>query len=149
MRNLPYKRGLLAVALIGAIAGAAAQDTPARVTVTGQKNASPWFKAESQHFVVYSNTRNEDVTLLLNNLERLDYVLRIYTKEFISARTAPQKITLYYHGDAAGFETATPGRPEEAVGLYNSCGAGVQGFGLHLDRIPSPGKEQLAIAVTF
>jgi hypothetical protein len=144
MRNLSYQTGLLAAALFSAAIGAAAQDVPARVTVTGQKNASSWFKAESQHFVVFSNTRNEDVTLLLDNLERLDYVLRIYTREFISGRSAPQKITLYYHGDSVGFDAATPGRPQEAVGLYSSCGAGVQGFGTHLDRIPSPGREQLA-----
>lgn len=144
MRNPSYTAGLLAAVLIGAAASAAAQDAPASVTVTGYKNASPWIKAESQHFVVYSNTRNEDVTLLLDNLERLDYVLRIYTKEYLTARAAPQKITLYYHGDIVGFNAATPARPEEAVALYSSCGAGVQGFGVHLDRIPSLGKEQLA-----
>lgn len=33
--------------------------------------------------------------------------------------------------------------PADAVGLYSSCASGVQGFGVHLERIPSLGDEQL------
>lgn len=140
---------LLAATLIGQAAAQQTATPPApadaaSVTVAGLKHASPWFKAESQHFVVYSDTRHEDVSELLNNLERLDFVLRLYTRDFLVARNAPQKMTLYYHASDVSFKAATPDQPEEAVALYNSCGAGVQGFGLHLERVPGMTKEQLA-----
>jgi tetratricopeptide (TPR) repeat protein len=154
MNARPVPSALLAAVLTAALAGgvrnASAQSpapstgAPQSVTVTGQKKASPWFKAESAHFIVYSNTGNDDVQQLLTNMERLDYVLRIYTKDFQSARMAPQKMTLYYHDRAEGFDAAVADEPEEAVGLYTSCGAGVQGYGVHLERIASLGDGQLA-----
>ena len=43
-----------------------------RVEVAGRKVAlSSWFRAESPHFVVYSDAREEDVASLLDNLEKL------------------------------------------------------------------------------
>lgn len=141
--------GLAATVLLCAATGASAQQTatPAAtpsVAVKGYKNASPWFKAESQHFIVFSNTSNDDVTQLLKNLEKLDHVLRIYTKEYQAGGVTRQKTTLYYHDRIGGFNDAVSDQPEEAVGLYNSCRAGVQGFGVHLERIPSLSNEQLA-----
>lgn len=128
---------LLAVLASGA---AGAQQS---VTVAGQKNASPWMKAESQHFIVYSNTGNDDVRQLLENLEKLDHVLRIYTNGYRIAVSPKQKITLYYHGSAGSFDDAVAGEPSEAVGLYNSCGHGVQAYAVHLDRIEVLRPEQL------
>src|ERR1043165_4047848 len=50
-----------------------------RVEVAGRKTElSPWFRAESPHFVVYSDTREEDVAPLLDNLAKLDRLLRAY-----------------------------------------------------------------------
>ena len=44
-----------------------------RVEVAGKKaELSSWLRAESQHFIVYSDTREEDVTPLLENLEKLE-----------------------------------------------------------------------------
>jgi hypothetical protein len=113
------------------------------VTVVGQRDASSWFRAESQHFIVFSDTTNEDVTALLNNLERLDYLLRIYTKAFRKIDNEEQKLTFYYHSRASGLNEIDADRPADAVGLYSSCGSGVQGFGVHLKRIDSLSNEQL------
>lgn len=132
-----------AVCLFSAFDAGAQDASPQSVTVTGQKHASPWFRAESQHFVVYSDTRNEDVTQLLNNLEKLDHLLRIYTKDYQVARGAPQKLSLYFHDRIEGFNALAADEPEEAVGLYNSCGAGVQGFAVNLKRIESLRNDQL------
>jgi hypothetical protein len=114
------------------------------VTVSGLKNASPWLKAESQHFIVFSNTGNDDVRQLLDNLEKLDHVLRLYTQGYRIAVSPRQKITLYYHDRIGSFNDAVADAPQEAVGLYNSCGHGVQGYAVRLDSIASLRPEQLA-----
>lgn len=134
-----WKKMLLLAALASGAAGAQQS-----VTVTGQKNASPWQKAESQHFIVYSNTGNDDVRQLLDNLEKLDYVLRLYTRDYRTAVGPRQKITLYYHDRVGSFIDAVTDAPQEAVGLYNSCGHGVQGYAVHLESIPTLRPEQLA-----
>jgi hypothetical protein len=77
------KKLILLAAMVSSAAGAQQS-----VTVAGQKNASPWLKAESQHFIVFSNTSNDDVRQLLDNLEKLDHVLRLYTNGY---RTAPSQ----------------------------------------------------------
>jgi hypothetical protein len=149
-RHLNSARLLAAVFLCGAI-GANAQQTPAppasqSVIVKGIKDPSSWFRAESQHFVVFSDTSRDDVTQLLNNLEKLDHLLRIYTRKYNTGASAAQKMTLYYHGRIEGFTDAAPDHPNEAVGLYSSCGAGVQGFAVNLQPIESTSNEQLARA---
>ena len=68
-----------------------------RITVQGQKNPSVWFKAESQHFVVYSDASQPDVAELLHNMERLDFLLRVYTSAYFKAQPREPKLTLYYH----------------------------------------------------
>ena len=155
MRHRMIKTGLLIAAFFGAagIAGAAGaapaqQPAPAgaaqTVVVAGQKNASKWFRAESQHFIVTSDTSNEDARLLLNNLEKLDYLLRAYTKNYRIDAGAQQKLSLYYHNRMASFNEVATGQPDEAVGLYNSCGAAVQGFAVHLEPIPKLADTELS-----
>ena len=122
-------------------ASASAQQS---VTVTGQKNASPWIKAESQHFVMYSNAGNDNARALLDNLEKLDHVLRLYTSDYLIAAAPRQKMTLYYHDGIGGFNDAVAGAPQEAAGLYNSCGHGVQGYAVNLEPIVEMKPEQLA-----
>ncbi|MBW8847462.1 MAG: hypothetical protein JF607_21065 [Burkholderiales bacterium] len=115
-----------------------------RVTVAARKGeVSEWFRADSPHFVVYSDAREEDVIGLLKNLEKLDHLLRIYTLPVRQAQTEEPKLTLYYHGRAAALRDIDDGLPANAIGLYSSCSSGVQGFGVDLDRITSLGDEQL------
>ena len=98
------------------------------VVVAGQKHASDWFRVESQHFIVYSDTSNEDVALLLNQLEKLDQMLRSYTKPFLKATGNEPKLTFYYHDSATDLDGLAVNQPANAIGLYSSCNAGVQGF---------------------
>jgi len=109
-----------------------AQQAPS-VVVAGQRHASPWFRVESQHFVVYSNTSNDSVATLLNQLEKLDFMLRIYTQPFLKASGAEPKLTFYYHNGAVALNALAIEQPANAIGLYSSCRAGVQGFGVQLD----------------
>ena len=92
---------LAGLTLLSAQAASAQQADPApsdqRVVVQGQKDQSDWFKAESEHFVVYSDTSRDNVFQLMNNLERLDFILRIYTKPYLRPRPREPKLTLYFH----------------------------------------------------
>lgn len=106
-----------------------------RITVQGQKNPSVWFKAESQHFVVYSDASQADVAELLHNMERLDFLLRVYTSAYFKAQPREPKLTLYYHDKVGALAEHAGKAPADAIGLYNSCSAGVQAAGVKLDPI--------------
>ncbi|MYM88652.1 tetratricopeptide repeat protein [Rugamonas sp. FT82W] len=124
-----------------ALMNAQAQQQPATapsVVVAGQRHASPWFRAESQHLVVYSNTSNSQVADLLNQLEKLDYMLRLYTQPFLKSSGAEPRLTFYYHDGAVTLNPLGVRQPANAIGLYNSCNAGVQGYGVRL----APGDEE-------
>lgn len=101
------------------------------VVISGQQNVSNWFRAESQHFIVYSDTKHDDVTLLLNKLERFDYLLHLYTKAEDKGDAGP-KLTLYYQARIKDLKLVDRDQPAYAVGLYNSCAQAVQGFGAHM-----------------
>ena len=139
----------LTTALCLLAAGSAAAQQPAdanleRVQVSGKKGAvSPWLRAESRRFVVYSDAREEDVALLLSNLEKLDHLLRIYTLPSRQTEQQEPKLTLYYSGSISNLREVDDSMPANALGLYSSCASGVQGFGVQLERIRSLGDEQL------
>jgi tetratricopeptide (TPR) repeat protein len=118
-----------------------------RVQVAGKKGeASNWFRAESQHFVVFSDTREEDVSQFLDNLEKFDHLLRIYAQPHQTPSSPEPKLTLYYHASLSDLRRVGDGSPVDAVGLYSSCASGVQGFGAHLERIPTLDDAQLGKA---
>ncbi|RZL38481.1 MAG: hypothetical protein EOP35_05690 [Rubrivivax sp.] len=153
MRNGPWANalatataaviGLLSVGSAGAQAPAPTNVEP-RVTVVGRKGAaSDWVRAESPHFVVYSDAGEDDVTQLLGNLEKLDNLLRIYTASLRQAAQPEAKLTLYFHNSASELREIEASQPADAVGLYSSCARGVQGFAVHLERIHSLADEQL------
>ena len=117
-----------------------------RVTVQGMKNASAWFKAESQHFVIYSDTSRDTVFQLLNNLERLDYLLRLYTSAYGKPQPLESKLTVYFHQRPGALAQFADTPPRDAVGLYNSCSAGVQGAGVLLAPITELANAELSKA---
>ncbi|GAB2862930.1 hypothetical protein GCM10027277_34420 [Pseudoduganella ginsengisoli] len=138
------------MALLGAHAAGAQETSPAPagelITIQGQKNPSAWFKAESQHFIVYSNTSRQDVTDLLNNMERLDFLLRVYTKAYFKEQQHESKLTLYYHNRLGTLEVHAPKLPANAVGVINSCSPGVQAAGVQFAPIVQLDNARLATA---
>lgn len=121
-----------------------AQADSQRVEVVAKKGeVSRWIRAESQHLVVYSDAREEDVTLLLSNLEKLDHLLRIYARPARPAEQHEPKLTLYFHARPSDLRQIDGDLPADAVGLYSSCASGVHGFGVHLERISNLGDDQL------
>jgi hypothetical protein len=136
-----------AALLLGAgPAAAQAQAGAQSVVVSGQRDLSSWLRAESPHFVVYTDTSGADVTRLLTQLERLDALLRLYTAPF--ARTSGElpapKFTLYYLNRNMAFARFAAGAPEQAIGLVNSCVAGIVGVGVRVQEIAELTDAQLA-----
>ena len=110
------------------------------IVINAQQNASNWFRAESQHLIVYSDTKQEQVNQLLNKLERFDYLLRLYSNIEKPADAQP-KLTLYYQSRIKDLNEIDKDQPPYAIGLYTSCAKGVQAFGSHMyygvnDKIP-------------
>ncbi|MVW60989.1 hypothetical protein GPY61_13725 [Massilia sp. NEAU-DD11] len=100
---------------------------PSTVVVKGVRDPSAWFRIESQHLIVYSNDDPDDVIELVNNLERLDAVLRLYLKPFLDGREALPKLTLYFQ--------ARPDLPPEigavdgaTTSLTSRCASGTLAF---------------------
>jgi hypothetical protein len=115
---------------------------PSRVVVQGLRDQSKWFRAESPHFVVYSDTSQADVRQLLNNLERFDRLLRAFMDIADKPGSGP-KMRFYYEARQSAFKPFEGETPFEAVGLVTSCPDGVQAFGVRLDPIPELAGEQL------
>lgn len=136
-----------ALGFVAAIPAGAQQPGPAdsqRIEVVAKKGeVSKWIRGESQHLVVYSDAREEDVTLLLGNLEKLDHLLRIYARPARPAEQQEPKLTLYFHARPSDLGQIDGDLPADAVGLYSSCASGVHGFAVHLERIASLHDEEL------
>jgi hypothetical protein len=136
-----------ALSLLVAHAAHAQQPAPAdsqRIEVVAKRgDVATWIRGESQHLVVYSDAREEDVTALLDNLEKLDHLLRSYTQAARSAEQPEAKLTLYFHARPSDLGRIDDDLPADAVGLYSSCACGVHGFGVHVERIPPLRDDQL------
>ncbi|MBW8901788.1 MAG: hypothetical protein JF619_27595, partial [Massilia sp.] len=150
MKRQLHSCALAALTLLSTLPAGAQHAEPVpseqRVTVQGMKNASAWFKAESQHFVVYSDTSRASVFQLLNNLERLDYLLRLYTSAYGKPQPLESKLTLTFHKRPGALAQFADTPPRDAVGLYSSCSAGVQGAGVLLAPITELANAELSKA---
>jgi hypothetical protein len=150
MRNRFAANALVAAlcVLSASLAGAqqAGQTSPEQtvtVTAVAKGAISKWFRAESQHLIVYSDAAEEDVTELLDNLEKLDHLLRIYTRPIRDGAWPEQKLTLYYGSRLSELGEIDEDLPADAVGLYSSCASGVRGFAVHIEHIAHLGDAQL------
>lgn len=126
------KRVAAAIALFYTLTANAQQ----AVTIQGQKHPSAWFRAESEHFVVYADTTRDSAGLMLQDLERLDDLLRLYTKPFFRSRPDGPKLTFYYRQRKNDLQQHAGMMARGAIGLYTSCSAGVQGAGVEISPMP-------------
>jgi tetratricopeptide (TPR) repeat protein len=125
----------MAIALVPA--GASASESPkvivkgkhdpSTVVVKGVRDPSEWFRIESQHVIVYSNDDPDDAIEMVNNLERLDFLLRLYLKPFLDENETTPKFTLYFQ-DRASWPEEIGEHSTFAVGMLNSCVSGTQAF---------------------
>jgi hypothetical protein len=107
---------------------------PNEVVIKGVRDPSAWFRIESQHVVVYSDSDPEQAIQLVNHLERLDYVLRMYLKPFLVPQNDPPKLTLYFQ-DRLDWAAGLGELPGEKGGLVDSCVSGTQAFTFNQGRM--------------
>ncbi len=96
------------------------------------RHTSQWFKAESAHFIVYSDTERKDVAGLIGKLERFRYVLRSYLRQDTTTETNEPKLEIYYLSHEQDLDIAHPNGPEYSIGLYQSCEDGTQAYAVHM-----------------
>jgi len=133
---------LVAIVLLPASAAEVAPDKvivkgkhdTSEVVIKGVRDPSAWIRVESQHLVIYSDSDAEQVIDLANNLERLDYVLRMYLKPFLIRQTEPPKLTLYFQ-DRFDWAPGLGKFPADAVGLIDGCVSGTQAFTFNQGRM--------------
>ena len=100
---------------------------PSTVVVKGVRDPSAWFRIESQHLIMYYDDDPDEVIELVNNLERLDYLLRLYLKPFMATQATTPKPTLYFQGRLS-WPQGIGENPASALGMVTSCVSATQTF---------------------
>jgi tetratricopeptide (TPR) repeat protein len=117
---------------------------PSTIVIKGVRDPSAWFRLESPHLVVYSDDTPEQAIELVENLERLDYVMRLYLQSFLVDRQKAAKITLVFQHAVNWPRELNVLNPRQAVGLVNSCESGTQMFTTDIGRIWKADKASVA-----
>lgn len=86
--------------------------------------------------MVYADTTRDSARLMLQDLERLDHLLRLYTKPFFKSGPDEPRLTLYYRQRKGDLQQHAGTVAKGALGLYTSCNAGVQGAGVEIGPMP-------------
>jgi len=144
------KRTALAAIVVSALAGgvcAAQEAAPQSIVVTGQRGTSSWTRAESAHVVVVSNAAREEVARLVEHLERLDALLRMFTADYGGPAAGPEpKLNLMYLDDSHLLDRVVADRPFAGIGLFRDCADGAQGFLVHTEALPAVADDRLSTA---
>jgi tetratricopeptide (TPR) repeat protein len=127
-----YVYPLLMAALL--IPAAVFASDPSRIVIKGARDPSDWVRIESRHLVVYSNTDPDQAIRLADNLEKLDYVLRLYLKPFLLPEDGSPKYTLYFQRGSS-WAPGIGDHADKAASLVDSCAAATQAFTFDGDRI--------------
>lgn len=77
-----------------------------------------WRKAETRHFVIYSNSSERDLRDDAVNLERADQLMRTYFG--LPDGEVERKLSVYLVGARRELTTAAPDLPEGAAGVYSA-----------------------------
>jgi nitroreductase len=106
----------------------------ALITVQGERRrpTHDWLRAQSQHFIVYTNRRRTDADQLLRRMEAFHRVLRLSIGLPAQDTARPARTTLYYLSDERDLARVLPGGPDQAIGAYATCADGVVGLGVDL-----------------
>lgn len=105
---------------------------PGEVLVTGQNEVSKWFQSESSHFEIFSDTSREEINELLDQLEKFDYVLRVFTNTALSP-SSKVKQRLYITRDFDDLSLIRSDKPTNAVAFFATCPSGTTGFAAKLN----------------
>ncbi|ESQ88238.1 hypothetical protein ABAC460_16390 [Asticcacaulis sp. AC460] len=96
----------------------------------GAMAADTWVRAESDHFVVYSNARGTAAEGYLKRLEQYRYVLGAMYN--MADDTAPeQKLNVYFVNDFGDLRRAWPTIKPEVLGFVTPCADGMNAYALY------------------
>ncbi|HEX8470289.1 MAG TPA: hypothetical protein VF633_04185, partial [Brevundimonas sp.] len=94
----------------------------ALTALTPMSAMAEWRRAESEHFVVYSDGSDRSLRDYTAKLERFDQLL---TSRFGGARAEARRLPVYLVGDAKALRVAVPGLPAGIAGYYSSSNTDV------------------------
>ncbi|MDF1835558.1 MAG: hypothetical protein P1U62_11850, partial [Alteraurantiacibacter sp. bin_em_oilr2.035] len=82
--------------------------------------AADWFRAETEHFIVYSEDSERDSREFVQDLERLDEVLRILTGVGLDEDGLPEssKVTVFRFGETQDMSRLLAGNRNTGVGGF-------------------------------
>ena len=89
----------------------------ALIALTPASALAEWRRAESQHFVVYSDGSERTLREYTAKLERFDALL---TSRFGGARAEARRLPVYLVGDGRALRVAVPGLPAGIAGYYSA-----------------------------
>jgi hypothetical protein len=89
----------------------------ALIAVTPMSALAEWRRAQSEHFVVYSDGSERALRDYTAKLERFDELL---TSRFGGARAEARRLPVYLVADARALRVAVPGLPPGIAGYYSS-----------------------------
>jgi len=83
-------------------------------------NANDWYRAESEHFILYSEDSEEDTREFVQDLERLDEVLRIMSGVGANHGDLPpsSKVTVFRFGETRDMSVLLAGNRNSGVGGF-------------------------------
>ena len=87
------------------------------IALTPVSALAEWRRAESEHFVVYSDGSERSLRDYTAKLERFDALL---TSRFGGARAEARRLPVYLVGDGRALRVAVPGLPPGIAGYYSS-----------------------------
>ena len=92
-----------------------------------------WIKAESPHFVVYSDTDRKTTEAYVMHLEQYRYVMdQLYDRPAVQDGTLP-KFNLYFLANREDIQQVSPNIPTTADGFYKYCNTGQTAFSVYFD----------------
>ncbi|MGH7025828.1 DUF1570 domain-containing protein [Brevundimonas sp.] len=92
------------------------------ITLTPASAFAEWKRAQSEHFVVYSDGSERSLRDYTAKLERFDALL---TSRFGGARAEARRLPVYLVSDAKALRVAIPGLPSGIAGYYSSSNTDV------------------------
>ncbi len=98
--------------------------------------AAPWIKAESEHFIIYSDNPEKETTAYLTRLEQYNYLLGVFYGLSADDESVTPKQPLYFVQTAVEMRRTKPGLTNQAGGYFNTgCPEGQIGVAVNLGRM--------------
>jgi hypothetical protein len=86
--------------------------------ITVPEKPGKWRRAETEHFIFYSDGSEKALREDVIKLERFDHLMRLVTG--VTETTSPVKLTVYFVSSGEKVRALYPGTVKQVVGFYNA-----------------------------